>query len=197
MTENQYKGRKRTILSMSSYRQVDSFADCINKKCKKCKGACCESFPCTLSPFEFVDIEDINYMKSVLDTGVLTIAPGNIAKTFYLIRPRGEKDTDFIIADYVPNPNDCLLHGKKGCLLDPIARPTEGLLLLPRDKGRNLCECLYSEMKLMEDWFKYQDVLNELRKKYKGVQIPKDNINEETIKIYRLKLFGVDRKETN
>jgi hypothetical protein len=196
MTENQYKGRKRAILSMSSCKQIDDFSDCISKRCSRCKGGCCKNFPCTLSPLEFLDIEDIDYMKSILDTGILTIAPGNTDKKYYIIRPRGKNDSDYIVSDIVASPNECLLRGKKGCLLDPLTRPTEGLLTMPREKSK-LCECYYSEMKIMDDWIRREEAVKKLVELYKTVLVPKYMVTSETVKTYRLRLIGVDRKETN
>ncbi|MBR4351162.1 MAG: hypothetical protein IKP98_02965 [Bacilli bacterium] len=191
LTENEYKNRKNHIVESCSYNTVDMVKSCLCSECAKCKGNCCSNYPCTLSPREFIDINNIEYMKNVLDIGVLAIAPGNILCKYYIIRPRGSKDLDTIVTGYVEAPNSCILQGPKGCILDPLFRPTDGLLLMPERHYKEIkCVPHYSEFKVMEDWLKYQDVLRELRKIYKDKEIDMPPANEETAKKYTLAMLG-------
>ncbi len=199
MTENKYKNRKNAIIASCSYNQLDMLKPCLSSKCAKCKGDCCQNYPCTMSPREFIDINNIDYMKSVLDTGVLAIAPASADCTFFIIRPRGERDLDTIATGFAFNPNSCILQGKKGCVLNALYRPTEGLLLIPtinKYTGKEECKPYYSDFKIIEDWQKHQAVLKELRKMYKDIEIEKPIANEETAKRYILALRGECQKET-
>ena len=197
LTENEYKNRKNHIVESCSYSTVDMVKSCLCSECDKCKGDCCTNYPCTMSPREFIDIENINYMKSVLDTGVLTIAPSNMGCSFYIIRPRGIKDLDTIVTGYLESPNSCILQGPKGCILNPFFRPTDGLLLIPEENnGSIICEPHYGDFSIIEDWSKYQNLLKELIKIYRDVEIEKPEANEETAKRYTLALLGNCQKET-
>jgi hypothetical protein len=196
MTEGDYIYRKKMLLSRISEGNIECKNDCLGEKCKACKGRCCETYPCILSPTEFIDINNIDYMKSVLDTGVLAIAPMNMADSFYCIRPRGVKDLDTVTTGYVVGENNCILQSKKGCVLDYLTRPSEGLLLIPGPSIK--CFQLYTEEKIVNDWYNYQHLLSELRKYYKNKEIPKPEATEETARIYKLKLLSNNcKKETN
>ena len=198
MTENEYKNRKNHIIEECSYNRVDMLKSCLCDACKKCKGNCCENYPCTLSPKEFIDINNIDYMKGVLDTGALVITQCNLGCDFYIIRPRGIKDLNKIVTDFVFSPNSCILQGPKGCILDPLFRPTDGLLLLPEKKhGEIVCEPHYNDFKVIEDWKKPQEVLKELREIYKNKEVEIPKANEDTAKKYTLALLGKCKKETN
>ena len=197
MELNEYKNRKNCILASCSYNQVDILKRCLCDVCDKCKGECCQNSPCVMSPNEFVNINDMDYMKNVLDTGVLTIAPCNEGCNFYVIRPRGVKDLDTIVTGFVEYNNSCILQGENGCVLEPLFRPTGGLLLIPKEQyGEIKCVQHYSDFKTIEDWKKHQKVLKELIEIYRNVEIEKPKATEETVKKYKLALLGC-KKETN
>lgn len=194
MTEKKYLERKTELIEFNSYGRKDSLESCLYDRCAECRGGCCKNYPCTLSPKEFLDIKDIDYMKGVLDTGVITIAPMNMASTFYIIRPRGINDFDTVATGYAMEPNSCILQGENGCILEPMVRPTEGLLLIPVEEPTFIscgCKCYYSDFSIMRDWKKYQSTLKKLMKIYKDKEVPKPEINEETAKVYKLKLLGM------
>ena len=196
MTENEYIYRKQKLIERITDGQIQNKNSCFGEKCKTCKGCCCETYPCTLSPKEFIDINNIDYMKSVLDTGILAIAPMNMSGSYYCIRPRGLKDLDTISTGYILGNNPCILQSTKGCVLDYLTRPSEGLLLIP---GKRIeCVQLYTESKLVNDWYNYQSLLYDLRKYYKDKEIKKPKANSNTAKTYKLKLLGNNcKKETN
>ena len=46
---------------------------CTPSACHSC-GVCCATFPCTFAPSDFLDIYDFEYMKSIIDTGLVCIS---------------------------------------------------------------------------------------------------------------------------
>ena len=203
LTEPEYKNRKRNALFVCSRENIDDYKSCLGNKCKKCKGSCCKRYPCTLSPRELL-IKDLEYMKNILNTGVLAIAPlvapyYSEESEYHVIRPRSITDPDTIVVGYPREyPNPCILLGKNGCILDSLYRPTTGLLLVPPEnpKSKKKCTQYYDEEMMYKDWAPHQEIVNELIEIYKDVEIPKPIANEETAKIYSLALRGECQKET-
>lgn len=106
---------------------------CAPSICEGC-GNCCKQFPCAFSPNDFLDINNLEYMLNILNTGLVVLAVSYNMKNVYL-RPRGladEKLISTILLDskIANGDNPCILHTKNGCLLDPQYRPSEGLLYM-------------------------------------------------------------------
>lgn len=187
-----YNEKKTLLLFDESNGVVKGEEDCICEDCIKCGGACCKSSPCTLSPREFLDIEDLDYMKSILDLGVLSIFPLNIRGDIFAIRARGLKDLDTIVTGYIAgyNYNECILLGSKGCVLDYTTRPTEGLLLIPKFGTYDIELQLYDAERTIDEWKACQKAVLELKKYYKDREIIKPEATKETALIYKNKLLG-------
>lgn len=199
MTEQEYKNRKNILLNDISNGVIKNHDDCIcSSLCSKCKGACCMGTPCGFSPDEFIDITDIDYMKSILDTGFLAIAELSLLENVLYIRPRGFRDLDTIYTGFVGYDNECIFLNDNGCILNSIYRPSEGLLLVPSPKrfGSGICQDNYQSKDLVKDWKKYRKTLLELKKIYKNKEIAKPEINEKNIKKYELKILGLKKNNS-
>ena len=197
MTEGEFRGRKNAAIASCSYNREDMVKSCLSDICDKCKGTCCKKYPCMLSPRELI-MDDIDYLKNVLDTGVLTLTVTQTQNKILYIRARGVNDPRTIYSEEAITPNSCILIGKKGCILDPLYRPTDGLLLIPETKfGITKCVSHYPEFKKFEDWQKHQEILRELVEIYKNIEIDKPKADENTSYTYKLALLGNCKKETN
>ena len=150
---------------------------CSPEYCKGC-GNCCHNGPCVYSPRDFLDVTSLDYMRRILDTGVVTIVSYNIY-TPLIIRNRGRIDAASIACDdgYY---NPCILHTEKGCMLPEVYRASGGLLFVKNKYGHI---AIYSE----EDYLckyenlDYQDSLHKLYEEYKDVIIPQELITEEKV----------------
>ena len=194
MTMEEYRNKKLELYRKISERE-NLFMDnaCNNELCSKCKGACCRNFPCSFSPDDFVDINDIEYMKSVLDSGYFIISAFSIYESpsryelVYYIRCRGLMDDNTIVSTRSPYENECIFHNEKGCSLDFYSRPSEGALLIPSERryGLGVCENSYDYKKQIEDWRKCRSIMNTLIDYYKDNK--SNNKKVDNINIYRLK----------
>ncbi|MCX4365499.1 MAG: hypothetical protein OSJ70_06985 [Bacilli bacterium] len=141
--------------------------------CSGCKGCgkCCDRFPCVYSPRDFLDITNLDYMRRILDTGVVTIVRYN-NKYPLIIRNRGVLDEDRIAGDDIDAYNTCLLLRDNGCMIPDSYRASQGLLYVVGDYGH---AALYGdEDYLLEyDNYIYQEALSKLYEEYKNVVIPK------------------------
>ena len=135
--------------------------------CKNClqDSCCCNKYPCIFSPKDFIDITDLEYMKKIIDTGLICIS--NYKKNNLLIvRPVGKRE---ICNNPNYNKNTCIFyHYKTGCMLDFNIRPTQGLLFIPQD---NTCIDLYSSDEIEKEYKPYQDILKELYYYQKSVNV--------------------------
>ena len=182
MTISEYKEKKKEILKRILKQEEFHKHDVVRPEyCNRCKGACCRSYPCHFSPDEFLKINDKEYMKKILDTGLFIIdeidsLEGYFEKELLLyIRVRGIRDYIRDTKDYITK-NTCILYDNK-CLLNHSDRPAGGLLLLPGDLGFGLgiCRQYYNDIDLKKDWLPYQDTLKELKEEYgKKIERPKD-----------------------
>ena len=103
MTIEEYKKKKEELLYKLSNGLVKSENDCVKPEwCSVCKGGCCKSFPCTFSPEDFIDVTNIDYMKKLIETGVIVISPLNFMNDIYCIRARGFKDLDSPVTGSCP-----------------------------------------------------------------------------------------------
>lgn len=186
--ENYINGRRKVIerkvsefcyahggLPFSFPKDDDSFFSCFTDQeiCATCSNCCCAVHPCKYSPYDFIDITDINYMSSILDLGLLCISE-SIDNGLLLIRPRGYADSDTLVsmfADYKSSfRNPCIMQSQTGCLLSKYHRPTEGLLYIPFSEYDHVV--LYTERKIEKDYYPYQDALRSLYHKYRNVNMP-------------------------
>ena len=143
--------------------------------CSNCKGCgkCCARTPCTYSPRDFLDITDLDYMRKILDTGVVTIVRYNNDDIRPLIiRNRGIEDQDSIASSDKDSHNPCILLGKNGCMLPDVYRGSEGLLFVIGKHGHT---ALYSDEDFLKEYdkYSYQRALRILYDEYKDVVIPK------------------------
>ncbi len=145
--------------------------------CSNC-GGCCKTFPCTYSPYDFLDIRDKDYMRRILDTGVVTLVNYNNYYP-YVIRNRGVLDGDYVAGeDNEYTNNTCILLGENGCMLEDQYRASQGLLLIPSIPN---CFSLYNDLACRLEYERYNSYLEELFKEYKDVYIPKEEIDEKRI----------------
>lgn len=169
MTEEEYRKKKlqlyRNIVNDQSFSEENATN---NLLCKRCEGECCKSFPCAFSPDDFIDVDDFDYMKTILDTGFFVIDryPHN-SNMIYYIRGRGMNDTNGIIVKNGSKYNECMLLTENGCLFDFYTRPTFGALVEPNRDGIFItCFPRYSLKQISEDWLKHQKNLLRLKRYY-------------------------------
>lgn len=168
---------------------------CRPELCKKC-GTCCYTFPCVFSPSDFLDISDTDYMKSILNTGLICISAlydEFDSRQTFVLRPRGYEEPYsiinltgkikcFIFDDPI---NPCIFRNDfMGCLLPPVYRPSEGLLRIPYRGEYNKKEHInmYGMWFYKEDYQEYQEYLKHLISEYKGVLFPIQDVTEKDVK---------------
>ena len=141
--------------------------------CSNCKGCekCCSKFPCVYSPRDFLDITDLNYMRKILDTGVVAIVRYNNRYPL-IIRNKGIYDEDNVACRDIDRYNTCVLLRENGCMLPDIYRASEGLLYVRREYGHIV---LYDEDDYLKEYdnFAYQKALKILYIEYKDVVVHK------------------------
>lgn len=162
--------------------------------CSECGGSCCSRYPCSFSPDDFIDVDDIDYMKKILDTGFFiidTYFSYNPNDRVRYIRLRGSKDKNtYICNDYISR-NECIAHCE-GCIFDVYTRPTGGVLLIPKSDNSkySMCESAYSFEDKKDDWRKHQDTLNELISIYENKKYCMPKIS----KIYKLEKILINEE---
>ena len=137
--------------------------------CAKCGGACCKHYPCLFSTNDFLDVNDIDYMSRILDTGLVCIGQSCYDNNL-ILRIRGIKDKKSIVNTRLSSENTCLLFGKEGCMLPSEFRPAEALLYYAQTIDYHIS--IYDTADCIEDWSIHQDVLKTLYEKYKRIKIP-------------------------
>ena len=177
--EKYFQMRRKFILkTIDLYNSTSSYPDIEIKKeykefdeflgtpeiCTECGGLCCKHFPCLFSPYDFIDVNNIEYMKKILDLGIITIGKSCYDDSLVL-RPRGIKDKKTIVNTRLPLHNRCILFGPTGCLLNSNYRPSEALLFYAKSLNNHLE--IYSTGDCIDDWINYQDSLNKLAEIYK------------------------------
>lgn len=164
MTLEEYRVIKDKILAMKSKCFVNGPKDCIfPEKCAACtRDNCCRHSPCAFAPEEFLDLTNRAYMKKLLETRLIIIAP--VDYHVLGIRARGTKDPATMAAtEFVFESNPCALLTKNGCVLDYLFRPTEGLLVIPEEK---ICPGLYEHDEKANDWKAYKKYIDKLVARY-------------------------------
>lgn len=159
---------------------------CNSKLCSNC-GDCCASAPCIFSPSDFLDISDREYMRSILDTGLVCISRSPDDDKTLVLRPRGRQDIRFLYSmTYIRN--HCILENGKGCMLPVQYRPLQGLLQIPYDnKGFTSHLVLYPGYQSEQDYKPYQDILKSLIYEYQNRFIPdyEDRLEESVKKLIK------------
>lgn len=176
MTIEEYEVKKNKILRINTEGLITKHSSCLcYEKCSKCKGAgCCQHFPCAFSPEEFIDINNIPYMMELFKSGFIVLA--QLSKRFSYIRVRGKIDPPRIITNLSIPFNECSLLTDQGCLLDPLFRPTEGLLTMPHHS----CEAYYGGHKMKLDWLEYRKPMKKLISACRDIYIePRDKTPQD------------------
>ena len=151
--------------------------------CKKCKGYCCTFFPKVFSPSDFLDLNDFEYLKSILDTGLINV---QLIDEMWVLRPRGKIITNSIIS-YNEYYNSCILYDSNiGCMLPVEFRPTGCLLFLIGKSKTKTPSCekhinLYSKELYLKDYEKYQNTLKKIYLEYYEKQILIGDVNSERV----------------
>ena len=185
MTQTEYNMKKIKLIKKILENKKEDINSIVKPDlCSNCKGACCNDYPCPYSPNEFIDINDLDYMRSILDTGLVVIEYFDSIDRFFddskpnlYIRPRGIKDKKIVNEEIFYYENSCLLNDN-GCYFDHVYRPIGGLLLVPEENyyGLDFCHQYYNYKLLNQEWSMYQESLNILKEEYKdkSIDIPKD-----------------------
>ena len=149
--------------------------------CRDCGGYCCTNSPCLFAPSDFLDIDDIDYIRAVLDTGLVCIsrvANGNAL----VFRPRGIEDSKGVYS-YTFKRNQCILKGDAGCMLPAGYRPTQGLLYIPQNNdGCILHTIMYADRDCEVDYQQYEQQLRDLEYRCRNMTISNDiNVGQEQV----------------
>ena len=152
-------------------RKFQTFDDFLSTPeiCSKCGGKCCKHFPCLFSPYDFIDVNNIDYMKNILDIGIICIAKSCYDNTLVL-RPRGIKDKKKIVSTRLPLDNKCILYSETGCMLSSSYRPAEALLYYAQTIDNHIP--IYHTSDCTEDWQKYHDSMKILYDYYRLINSP-------------------------
>ena len=142
-----------------------------NKYCVTCKGECCKTMGCHLSP------EDINVaityeaLKELLDTGNYSIDWWEE----YELSGIGKVNGYFLRVRNVDGPivdpswgGKCKLLTEQGCSLSFNERPKGGRMLLSKKGALDRCYQYYTKKQCADDWAKYYDILSRLVVEYDG-----------------------------
>lgn len=158
---------------------------CNSKLCSSC-GECCATAPCIFSPYDFLDIQNMEYMKNILNTGFLCISVSPNDDKTLILRPRGRKDTTSIYSWTSSSHNHCILENGEGCMLPVQYRPFQGLMQIPYVRNGFLFhKNLYSDDDLEYDYKPFQQLLKTLMYEYNSLPIPNYNNHndmEESVK---------------
>lgn len=158
---------------------------CNSKLCSSC-GECCSTAPCIFSPYDFLDIQNMEYMKNILNTGLLCISVSPNDDKTLILRPRGRKDTTSIYSWTSSSHNHCILENGEGCMLPVQYRPFQGLMQIPYVRNGFLFhKNLYSDDDLEYDYKPFQQLLKTLMYEYNSLPIPNCNNHndmEESVK---------------
>lgn len=204
MTIEEYKARKlKNINDMlkasgAPIKDIKSTRNlCNRKECKYCFGICCNSFPCSFSKMDFVELENKDYIEALLETGLLTISRTfyeiTSSDSFFVLRPMSYHDRGHIVGDNFcyDHSNACrILSTTEGCLFERDFRPSGGLLLLP---SKTKCFIGYPIEEQKKDWEPYQGLLYSLANEYgeKTISNWESPATKEAVKAFQKLLIGV------
>jgi hypothetical protein len=149
--------------------------------CEKCKGICCISSGCLISPDDFnlkecFDNEKLNYNKaynillSEIKKGYISIEKidgDTIYLTNHIIYILHIRDIDSPISVSLikSKHSPCCLLTKTGCAFSYEDRPTGGKMLIPNFPQ---CHNDYDLRDCCREWLPFQPVLYDLYKFFKG-----------------------------
>ena len=142
--------------------------------CKKCKGMCCYRNACSCAPADVGEEVTVQSVERMLATGKYMITATYVVdKTCQTSLPVPIRAIPHISAREVDAGeihisllhSKCALLGKNGCTLTREERPTQGLLLIPKNDEE--CEELMPFMS--EIWKPYIKVLEEVVKRKTGM----------------------------
>lgn len=153
---------------------------CRQSQCQHC-GSCCQTFPCVFAPADFLDIENMDYMREILNTGLLCLSKVYNSTTT-VIRPRGRGDLGIVsfldeIKYTYDGSNPCILYSSNGCLLSSEYRPSQGLLYMPTTYSHIR---MYTDEDIEKEYSAYQKILFDLFVEYVGID-NYPNITEENV----------------
>lgn len=145
------------------------------EECTSCKGECCKSMGCQISPRDLVSV-DKETIKKLLDTGMISIdwwvnlkVNNEYIGNGYYIRMRNI-DSDVVDASW---GGICSILTKTGCPLDFKHRPMGGRKLSPLICKMNDSEDSdsmkideYSKYDCVLEWLPYHDILSDLEDEY-------------------------------
>lgn len=154
-----------------------------SEACKECYGesCCCYKFPCIFSPDDFYDINNLEYMKKILDTGLICVNNDN---NFYTIRPAGKRE---IYDEPRYQYNTCILYSyMNGCMLEDYLRPTQGLLYMAKKDLFSKCISLYTKEDIYNEYKEYQSILYKLYNYQSNVMIDIEQREENIKKLVKL-----------
>lgn len=152
--------------------------------CAKCKGICCRTMGCHLSPTDF---REINYgvLKEEIQKGKLSIdwwegdatEKSERGKSFFLrMRHKGASVVDPAFG------GECILLTSEGCPLTYEERPMGGRLLVPNKDGhKNGCFAKYTKQECAIEWIKHEEILKKLYEEFIG----QDETNAELEKMIK------------
>lgn len=159
--------------------------------CSECILTCCNTFPCNYSPYDFLDINNLEYMSSILDLGFLCISASNYHNVL-IIRPRGIHDSSRVVSMYKDYgrhlTNPCILQNSRGCMFSSFNRPSEGLLYIPITEEDHIEA--YPEQILEEEYMPYQESLQKLHDKYYYTEVPKVKPTKKQVRLLTRKIAG-------
>ena len=134
--------------------------------CAECKGHCCNTLGCSLSPEDL--IKALNRTTYTREAVLDILKNGNFAidsfgygeAAFYFMRMK-HKCFTFIGVDAM---GECIASTENGCLLSYEDRPKGGKFL--EAKSNRQCEQHYTREEMLEDWAPYQPVLASIWEEY-------------------------------
>ena len=155
-----------------------------NKKlCSICKGHCCKSSGCELSPEDFKDGVTYEAIKERIDKGLISIDwwEGNVFQELDEYDARSEENISKSLFLRMRNKNapvvdpsfggECVALTENGCKLSYDERPKGGRALIPdlelqKEGFRIKCHSDWGKIDSAIEWFEYRDILFKLMKEY-------------------------------
>ena len=184
---------KNFIVNSDDFNIEETF--CTPSLCGTC-GACCETFPCVFAPTDFLNLKDLEYMRGILNTGILCITKSQNGTI--MLRPRGQGDVSIVSLlseidyNYAGN-NRCILRSPTGCILPPEYRPSQGLLHYPLEGYFH--KIMYSDCDIERDYKEFEDILTVLYQEYAGKrQNLKQEASEAEVKKFIKSLVNENKK---
>ena len=134
--------------------------------CSECKGQCCKSLGCSLSPEDLLKTMgsktySLNLILEILQNNHFAIDSfSHLGKPFYFLRMQ-HKCFTFIGVDAM---GECIALSDRGCLLTYNDRPKGGKYLEAREDRQ--CLQHYTREEMISDWLPYQPVLSSIWDEY-------------------------------